>query len=105
VCSLEFPDLERDIHQAFAGRLTVIGVATGSFGEDEDTLASFLEQTGVTFDVVWDRDTYGTYDWPAASSPFPRQALLDADGRVVYLASEHRADDLLAAVESVVPAP
>ncbi len=56
----------------------------------------------MTFEIVHDRDTYGLYDWPSASSPFPRQALLDADGVVTYLASEHRAADLLAAVEAVL---
>lgn len=79
--------------------VTVVGVATGGFGEDAETLAAFLEQTNVTFLVVWDDGTYGQYAWPDALSPFPRQALVDRDGVVTYLASEHRPAELREAVE------
>ncbi len=73
-------------------------MATGSFGERASTIEDFVEQTGVTFPVVWDADTYRSWGWPEATSPFPRQALLDANGRAVYLASEHQEGALDAAI-------
>jgi hypothetical protein len=91
VCSLEFPDLENNIHQRYQNEgLSVVGVATGAFGEQASTIEDFVQQTGVTFPVVWDADTYRQWGWPAAIAPFPRQALLDENGRAVYLASEHQ---------------
>ena len=104
MCSLEFPDIERDIHLPFQDRgLTIVGIATGGFNESEETLDSFMEETGVTFEVVWDQSTYGMYDWPVAPSPFPRQVLIGTDGKITYLASEHRPDDLVAAIEAALP--
>jgi peroxiredoxin len=83
----------------------VLGVASGSFGEDDTTLDAFQAQTAVTFPLVWDEGTYGLYAWPSALSPFPRQVLIGRDGRVRYLASEHRADELRAAVEEALAEP
>ena len=56
----------------------------GGFNETEETLRSFVAETGVTFEVVWDQNTYNSYDWPAAASPFPRQVLLDGEGTLAF---------------------
>ncbi len=80
----------------------MLGVATGSFGESQSTLEEFVEQTGVTFPVVWDDGTYGLWDFPDAISPYPRQVVLGADGRVVYLASEHQEEALDRAVQDAL---
>ncbi len=81
------------LHRRYQDRgLRVYGVASRLFfgGETEATLAAFEDQVQVGFPILWDSGTYGDYDWPPATSPFPRQALIDADGTLIYLASEHR---------------
>ena len=88
----------QDAHQADG--LQVLGINPGGLfgGESEETLALFVEQTGVSFPILWDGGTYGFFAWPQAISPFPRQAVLGRDGRVRYLASDHDAAALEAAV-------
>lgn len=103
MCSLEFPGLDTELQQPFADQgLTVLGVSTGSFNESEATLDAFAEQTGVGFPLVHDSGTYSSWSFPPALSPFPRQVLIDRDGIVRYVASEHRAGELRAAVEEVL---
>lgn len=80
----------------------MLGINTRSFAEDPETVEAFVEQTGVTFPVVWDDETYGRFGWPDGPSPFPRQALVDRSGVVRYLASEHREAELRAAVDEVL---
>jgi hypothetical protein len=81
-----------------------VGVATGGLGggETEETLQDFVEQTGVTFDIAWDSSTYYDYDWPPAVSPYPRQALVGRDGLIRYMAAEHQAGALEAAIEAAL---
>jgi peroxiredoxin len=103
VCALEFPDIEANLFQPLGLQgLQILGVSTGSFNETEATLDAFAQQTGVTFPIVHDADTYSAYAWPSALSPFPRQVLIDREGVVRYLASEHREEELRAAVEDVL---
>ncbi len=73
------------------------------FGETDAVVRDFVEQTGVTFPIVWaEGSLYFQIDWPDALSPFPRQLVLDRDHRIVYVASEHRAGDLDAAIRVAV---
>ncbi len=71
--------------------LLVVGVAgTQIFGADDtQTLMNFVEQTGVTFPIVRNEGSEDQFQWPPGSAPYPRTAILDAAGSVVYLASEH----------------
>ena len=78
--------------------LAILGLA-GS--DDNETVAAFVEQTGVTFPIAWDDGVLAAQvDWPQSISPYPRQLLIGADGRIVYVASEHRDSDLRAAIEA-----
>ena len=81
-----------------------LGIATGglSSGETEETLQAFLDQTGVTFPIVWDNDSYNNYDWPPAISPYPRQALVDREGIITYLAAEYQAQALDDAIRAAL---
>jgi len=67
-------------------------------GETDLALDAFVEQTGITFDVVWDNGSLGTFAWPASISPFPRQALVGKDGTVRYIAAEHQGTALEEAI-------
>ena len=95
---------QRYLDQGFV----ILGIASsGLFGnETEQTLTVFKEQTAVSFPIVWDLDRgYGAFNWPpsASSSPFPRQALLDADGVVVYLAADYNFTALDLAIQEALP--
>jgi len=93
VCSLEFPDLER--LAAEHEDLVVLGVA----GEGTDTLYEFIEQTGITFPVVFDENSIRTStNLPSSISPYPRQIAFDRKGRIIYVAAEHSNADLEAAI-------
>jgi len=97
--------LDSNLHQRLSGEgLAVVGVATGGFSETDDTLAAFLEQTAVTFPVVWDTDgSYGDWRFPdGALSPYPRQVVLGRDGVVKYLAHEHDESALAAVIEAAL---
>jgi len=90
------------LHRRYGDRgLTVYGVASRLFfgGETDETLDAFEDQTQVGFPILWDSGTYGDHDWPPATSPFPRQVLIGSDGRVRYMASEHRQGALEDAIQ------
>jgi len=99
VCALEFPDLQ-PLADTYGDHLQVLGIAAG---DDDATVHSFVEQTGVRFPTVWD-DDYLRHQvaFPAHISPFPRQILVDSDGTISYIASEHSLGDLEAAVAEAV---
>jgi hypothetical protein len=82
----------------------VYAVASRLFfgGETDETLAAFLDQTHITFPVLWDSGSYGDLDWPEAMSPFPRQALVGPDGTLLYVAAEHRPSELEAAIHDAL---
>ena len=76
----------------------------GLAGPDNNaTLAAFLEQTGTTFPIAWDDGILqDEITFPEAISPYPRQVVLDRNGRIAYLASEHSHSDLVSAIESAL---
>ncbi len=99
MCNLEFPDLEPLYQDHRDDGFVPLGIAArGGFDETEETLDAFVEQTGVTFAIVWDDGTRQQFAWPPAISPYPRHALVGRDGVIRYLAAEVQADDLEAAV-------
>ena len=76
----------------------MLGAASG---DDEALIEAFVEQTGVSFPVVYDEGyLISQVNFPSSLSPFPRQILIDADGRIAYVASEHSETDLRSAVEA-----
>ena len=83
--------------------LVVIGLSSGGMA-DSDDLDAFLSATGVTFPILVDIDnTYIEYDQDGATSPYPIDLVVDADGTIVYLSRTYEPDALRAAVESVLP--
>ncbi len=73
----------------------MLGVAN----ESTDTIDEFVEQTGITFPVVYDENSIrASTRFPDAISPFPRQIAYDRKGRIIWVASEHQASDLEAAI-------
>ncbi len=69
------------------------------FGETDELLRAFRDQTGITFPMAWDDGSRDDYAFPQSISPYPRQVLIDRDGTVVHLASAHRPDVLTEAIK------
>jgi thiol-disulfide isomerase/thioredoxin len=79
VCRQEMPDFER-LSREVDGRVAVIGVNPQT-NDDDDAQAALVEQTGVTYPTVRDRDDrlLRVFD---PSGALPTTVFLDATGRV-----------------------
>ena len=77
-CRIEMPALER-LHQELAGRgLRVVGV---DLGEETDDVKRFVEETGITFEIVIDHDLSTGRVYAARS--LPMTYILDPEGTIV----------------------
>ncbi len=77
-CRIEMPALER-LHQELAGRgLRVVGV---DVGEEPDEVKRFVEETGISFEIVIDRDLSTGRVYAARS--LPMTYILDPEGTIV----------------------
>ena len=77
-CRIEMPALER-LHQELADRgLRVVGV---DVGEETDDVKRFVEETGITFEIVIDRDLSTGRVYAARS--LPMTYILDPEGTIV----------------------
>ena len=66
-------------------------------------MTQFIDQTGVTFPMGWDRGgSYRSFLGGPGLSPFPLDVVIDRDGTVVYVNREYDAAGLRAAVERLV---
>ncbi len=77
----------------------MFGLNTGGFGETDETILQFIDQTGVTFPVL--RDNLGTYiDYITgeAISPYPIDVVIDPEGLVAYINQEYNLDAMLAVI-------
>jgi len=87
----------------------VIGVAQGGLrgGDTDEVLRQFIAQTGVTFDVLRDRDdSYSLFRRSLAEltiSPFPLDVIIDQDGRLVSARGEYDAAGLQRDIERLLP--
>lgn len=110
MCSLEFPDIEKQIHQRWKDRgLVVVGVnparkAMG--GESPATMRMFREQTGATFPFGFDDgSSYMELRSPQAISPFPLDVIIDRDGRIVYSSQRHDIEAMVETLENLLEKP
>ncbi len=76
----------------------------GVFGtESPETLAAFVEQTGVTFPILQNDRTYFEYDDPDfAISPYPLDVIVDQDGNIAYLRREYDAEAMLMTIDRLL---
>lgn len=98
MCGLEFSDLQATFVPAYPD-LTILGVDTGVLGDTPATVERFVEQNGLEFEMLFDEDSFELYAWDFGVSPYPRQALLDGDGVLRYMNSEHDPAALSAALD------
>lgn len=106
MCSLEFPDLETQIWQPYAGQdIQVLGLSgSGLFGtESASTLEAFRDQTNVTFPLLMGDTTINTYANPdGAISPYPIDVIVDKQGIIRYLRHEFDAEAMQATIEQLL---
>ncbi len=81
--------------------LTILGVDTGQLGDTVETVERFVEQNGIEFEMLFDEGSFDLYAWDFGLAPYQRQALLDADGVIRYMNSEHDPGALTAAIEAI----
>ncbi len=107
VCSTGFPDLEREVQQAYGrDRVQVYGVNANLHpGEMDGLVLDFVEQTGVTFPVVYDLGgTYWMYERPEDdTAPFPLNVVIAPDGTIAFVQVEQDMDALAAAIDALLP--
>ena len=92
MCSLEVPDVQQSIAEAYAPDDVVVWLVN-----THDTVADaqdFLRQGGVTLPCPMDTDAawYRSYDRQSIEgsyAPYPMQVLIDQDGTVQYLAGQY----------------
>ena len=83
----------------------MVGVNVPLFGETTQTIERFIEQTQVSFDILRDvEETFGGFAWEESVSPFPREVLIDADGRILYMSSDLQLRQLREAIEGALAA-
>lgn len=88
-CRAELPDLER-VHLARQDEIRFIGI---NHDLDEATWRSFVEETEITFETVFQPDTEIFTELDAKG--MPTTALLSPDGEVLHLHTGLLTDDLL----------
>lgn len=71
--------------------------------EDEQTVATYAEQLGLTYPILLDRDgsvgeVYQQY-MPFPTAAYPQDWIVDAEGRIVYVNNAFDLDALEAALE------
>ncbi len=73
------------------------------FGEDPELLADFLAQTGITFPVVVDQNTYSKFAFPpGVGYPYPRDIIIGKDGVVRSIRNSFDPDETTALVQQLL---
>ncbi len=88
-CRAELPDLEQ-VHQARIDEVTFLGI---NHDLDESTWRSFVQETEITFQTVFqpDQELFTALD----AKGMPTTVLLSADGEVLHLHTGLLTDELL----------
>ena len=94
------PDLETAIWQRFAGDdVLVYGLYAD---ETPEQVADFVDQTGITFPVLFGNYTLVSFAFPLDGYPFPRQVLIGRDRTVRALKSDLDIAELTGQIEALL---
>jgi thiol-disulfide isomerase/thioredoxin len=77
-CRTEMPMMQR-LHERYGDQLLIIGV---NFGEDEASVADFVERYGISYPILLDPALENFYRWSAVFG-LPMHYFVTPDGRVV----------------------
>ena len=109
MCTLEFPELEKNLHDRYGDRVQIVGVNPGKMmmgGESPAMVQQFVDQTGVTFPMGFDTgETYKEYARGRAISPFPLDVIIDQQGRIVYAKRMYEGDAMVAVIDELLAQP
>lgn len=68
-----------------------------------EVVLEFVEQTGVSFPVVFDEEgTFREYDRAEATAPYPLDVIVDGEGIVRYVAAEYDAEAMARVVTELL---
>jgi peroxiredoxin len=93
--------------QTFKDRgVVVVGIDTGGLrgGDDAARVQAFVDQTGITFDVGWDRSqSYRSFlGGGPGISPFPLDVIIGPDAKIAYLSREYDIAAMREVVENLL---
>ena len=72
-------------------------------GYDDETLTTWIEQSGATFPVmVDDDDTYRDYDKNGSTAPYPLDIIVDQSGIIRYIATHYDPDAMAEVIEELL---
>jgi len=103
VCASEVSDIEASVWQRWRDEgLVVWGV--GGLRDDAESLATFADQLGLTYPVLFDADgaVYDAYTQQTAFTQtiYPQEWIIGADGRVAYVSNGYAHDEVAAVIEA-----
>ena len=72
--------------------------------ETIETINAFIDQTGTTFQYLWDADptTLNAFAFQPSQSPYPRQVLLGRNGEIRYVNVEYDIESLRGAITAAL---
>jgi hypothetical protein len=86
----------QDVQDEFFDRgVRVFGLNVPRFSESAQTLALFTEQAGLTYPVISHSGSANLIDFEGDNSfPYPRDAIVGSDGRLVYTSKNYDAQTI-----------
>jgi len=95
-CRAEMPSLQRAWEQFEEDGIGVVAI---NVGEDAETIGQFTDKTPVTFPLLLDEKSRTIEEWPVRG--LPTTFVVDAEGRLAYVATGEREWDDPALLELV----
>ncbi len=93
------------MHESLGPKVKVYGLNVPAFGENAQSLAAFKEQAGLTYPVIDHHGTLGDISFPGLNGfPYPRDAIVDQNGTLVYASAVYDAQAVLEIVEDLLAA-
>ena len=81
----------------------VYGLNVPAFGENSQTLAAFKAQAGLTYPVIHHEGSVGIINFPGDNGfPYPRDAIIDQDGVIVYASNTYDKQAMWAVVTALL---
>ncbi len=107
MCSLEFPDIDKQIYRTRKNKgVEVIGINPGKLmlgGEGPVTVKMFAKQTDITFPIGFDKGrSYLNFRMGKAISPFPLDVIIDKRGKVRYVKRRYDLASMRAMVDKLL---
>lgn len=91
------------MHEELGPEVKVYGLNVPAFGENQQTLEAFAEQSGLTYPVIDHEGSIHAIRFSGdGGAPYPRDAIIDQQGRVVYASNEYQSQAIWDTVEELL---